>query len=152
QLRIVSEVARLPDALSSESKTGTRMRQLIARTPVSSRVSLMRRFGTRLIVTWSIFAVAIPVLATTSAPGPNPQSQAEAFIRALNAGDIKALLAASADPLIFRNQKWKSAEDGSGFVLGEATDQTLHGKKERTDFFQHLIGAVKVSKPEGSAT
>ncbi len=93
------------------------------------------------------FLSALPALGQ----GFSATAHADAFVGALNAGNVTVLMEVSADPLFFRNQQWQSASDGSGFVLGQVKDETVKGKKQRKAFFRRLVGKVRVKKPEGSS-
>ena len=120
-------------------------RKALLERPVLIRPSVQRTIG---LLPLMALLSALPALGQGSSA--TATAQAEAFVQALNAGNVKILMAVSADPLLFRNQRWQSASDGIGFVLGEAKDETVRGKKERKAFFRRLVGSVKVKKPEGS--
>jgi len=73
-------------------------------------------------------------------------NEAEKFLLALNAKDVNAMLAVSGEPFLFRNQEWESAQDGIGFVLGEAKDKILTDKETLKSFFKELITKVEVEE------
>ncbi len=74
----------------------------------------------------------------------NPEQAAAAFIAAMNQSDIPTMMRLSGSPFLYRNQKWRSASDGAGFVLGDASDKRRKGDRQRRDLFRELAGAVKV--------
>ena len=90
------------------------------------------------------FAFLSAVTLFCERPAPNPRVQAERFIGALNAGEVDSLLRFSADTMLFREQRWESASDGSGFSLGAATDTVVSGAEAKRAFFTGLVGRVHV--------
>ncbi|HUQ91764.1 MAG TPA: hypothetical protein VM120_08785 [Bryobacteraceae bacterium] len=70
------------------------------------------------------------------------------FVAALNAGDVAKMMAASASPFLYRNQKWKTADGGSGFVLGAAEDQRRKTARQRRELFEHLAKTTKIQSPQ----
>jgi hypothetical protein len=80
-------------------------------------------------------------------PSVPPVTQAERFIAALNAADTVTMLALTEDPLVFREQKWMSARDGSGYQLGVARDTVVRGNEARRRFLGDLASRVHVQVP-----
>lgn len=79
-----------------------------------------------------------------AAPSVPPVTQAERFIAALNAGDTETMMALTADPFLFREQRWASTSDGSGYDLGAASDSVIRGPEARRAFLAGLAGRVHV--------
>jgi len=51
-------------------------------------------------------------------------------------------------PFFFRNQEWKSAPDGSGFVLGNSTESMAHTANELRSLFFDITKRVRISDPK----
>ena len=77
-------------------------------------------------------------------PAVPPVTRAERFVAALNAGDAATMLALTGDPFHFREQRWASAPDGSGFDLGAATDSVIRGEEPRRSFLVALANRVHI--------
>jgi hypothetical protein len=73
---------------------------------------------------------------------------AQRFVAALNGSDTAALGRLTSSPLLFREQRWRQATDGDGFVLGAASDTVLASDDRRRAFLGSLVGRIRI----GSAT
>ena len=75
-------------------------------------------------------------------------SLAKHFVEALNAKDVDAMMRMTASPFRLRDQKWETAKDGYGFVLGKSADRTVSGTRDRRQLLSEIVAKVHVSKPE----
>jgi hypothetical protein len=50
-------------------------------------------------------------------------------------------------PFRYRNQRWESASDGSGFVLGTAEDRVASSAEELRALLQDVSSSVQVQDP-----
>jgi hypothetical protein len=88
----------------------------------------------------------ISVACCSSEPTIEPNAAASRFVEALNAKNVRGMTALSGTPFRFRNQAWKSAPDGSGFVLGDATEQVAAGAAELDAMLQEVATKVHVAE------
>lgn len=93
---------------------------------------------------WFGLMLGLVVAAACQGPAVPPVVQAERFIVALNAGEVETLVELTTDPFLFREQSWRSAPDGSGFVLGASNDTVIAGTEARRAFLAGLVGRVRV--------
>jgi len=91
----------------------------------------------------ALFLTALASCHGARSPLPTAHP-AEAFVAALNANDVAAMLAVSATPFLFRTQEWASAPDGTGFVLTAARDTVVRSAAELEAFLRRLAPRVKV--------
>ncbi len=84
------------------------------------------------------------------APVVSPVGRAEQFVAALNTADTGAMVALTDDPFTFREQRWVSASDGSGFQLGPARDSVIHGSEARRRFLAALAARVHLRATRAS--
>jgi hypothetical protein len=83
-------------------------------------------------------------IVSCQAPPVQPVVQAERFVAALNARDVQTMVGLTADPFLFREQRWRSAPDGSGYVLGATADTSIVGTEARRAFLAGLAERVHV--------
>lgn len=77
----------------------------------------------------------------------NKVEVATSFVLALNQNNTNILVPLSATPLFIRNQEWESAQDGRGFVLGEARDVQLANQTQIKVYFSENIQKIGVEGP-----
>ena len=69
---------------------------------------------------------------------------AETFVKAINAGNAPTALKLIGLPLMYRNQEWKDADVGEGYVLGAAHDLVFGDEKSAATFMNKLMRRVRV--------
>ena len=92
----------------------------------------------------------LALCACQSAP-LEPGTAATGFVRALNGKNIDSMAEFAATPFRFRNQPWESAPDGSGFVLGAATERVANSSDELRTVLQDVAANVKIAEPTSVA-
>ena len=97
----------------------------------------------------SVFA-CLALCACQSAP-LEPGTAATGFVQAINAKDIDSMAKFAASPFRFRNQPWESAPDGSGFVLGAATERVANSSDELRTVLQDVAANVTIAEPTAVA-
>ncbi len=70
--------------------------------------------------------------------------KAETFVKAINAGNAPTALKLIGLPLMYRNQEWKDADVGEGYVLGAAHDRVFSDEKSAATFMNKLVRDVRV--------
>lgn len=88
----------------------------------------------------------LALCACQSAP-LEPGTAATGFVQALNAKDIDSMAEFAATPFRVRNQPWENAPDGSGFVLGAATERVANSSDELRAVLQDLAANVRIAEP-----
>jgi hypothetical protein len=86
----------------------------------------------------------LPIACAALRQGGGGVDQAQAFIRALDAGNVDAMMASSEEPFYVRTQEWESARDGIGFVLGDPKDEVFVDSPSLKAFLQTLVRKVRV--------
>jgi hypothetical protein len=90
-------------------------------------------------------ASAAPAALTPDRDSAN--AVAQRFAIALNGSDTAALARLTSSPLLFREQRWRQAVDGDGFVLGAASDTVLASDDRRVAFLRTLVGRIRIASP-----
>jgi hypothetical protein len=91
------------------------------------------------------------ITACRGASAADDAQQAEKFIQALNDKDVNRMMEACATPFFYRNQEWKSAPDGSGFVLGASKDVIAGNRDELRALLNEVPKTVRISAPKAVA-
>jgi len=99
----------------------------------------------RFILRVSVFACL--TLCACQSPSLEPERRATGFVQALNARDIDLMAEFAATPFRFRDQEWKSAPDGSGFVRGAATERVANTSEELRTLLLDVGANVKIADP-----
>lgn len=69
---------------------------------------------------------------------------AERFVKSVNAGNAAIAFKVIGLPLMYRNQEWKDATAGEGYVLGDAHDQVFTDEKRAAKFLEGLVRDLRL--------
>jgi hypothetical protein len=69
---------------------------------------------------------------------------AEKFVKAINAGNAPTAFKLIGLPLMYRNQEWKDATVGEGYVLGDSHDQVFTEEKRAAKFMGGLVRDLRL--------
>jgi len=94
----------------------------------------------------SFMLIATVVAACTTTETATPAEVATKYVACINSKDIDALASISATPLWVRQQAWKSAKNGTGFVLGKAKDVNLTDQAQINKYFSDPAKIVAVER------
>ena len=100
----------------------------------------------------ALMAVVLAInVSCRGTSAPSESQLAETFVRALNEGNVERMVEVSRAPFFFRDQKWESAPDGSGFVTGSSADKVVNTADEMRSLFLDLTKRVKIANPQAVA-
>ena len=112
----------------------------------SSLTRSLTRIGRILSLVSLLSFFALVCTGCRSASAASESEVAESFVRALNEKDVSRMVQLSTVPFDFCDQEWKSATDGSGFVLGHTSERVVKTSAELRRLFVTLTERVNIAE------
>ncbi len=87
--------------------------------------------------------------ACATTPQLTTNEAANQFVKAINQNDVQVLLRLSNSPFYVHNQKWESAKDGYGFVLGKRNQMIFKDNEKLSVYMNTLSKELKIDSVDG---